>query len=199
VFCRNCAAPVDPNAAICVKCGVLRTAGRGFCANCGKPHDPAADFCTGCGASLAAPAAIATSPLNTAFSFTSQAPGNAIPEEVARRWNWGGFLLSIFWPWWNANVTLKWITVAAILLSSFTAGLSGLALAIYFGISGNRIAARDRSFASTDEFIAVQRAWAKAGVIVLIVCGVCIPLFFIVAFFWALMVGIMAGHHSTYP
>jgi RNA polymerase subunit RPABC4/transcription elongation factor Spt4 len=36
MFCRNCAAQVDPNAAICVKCGVLRSSGRGFCPNCGK-------------------------------------------------------------------------------------------------------------------------------------------------------------------
>jgi hypothetical protein len=137
-----------------------------------------------------------SSPFGNAFSFTAQAPGNAIPAEVTGRWNWGGFLLSIFWPWWSANTTLKWITVAAILLSWFTAGLSALALAIYFGISGNRIAARDRRFSSTEQFIAVQRTWAKAGVIVLVVSVVGVRVLFA---FGALSAIMMAGHAVPHP
>jgi hypothetical protein len=73
------------------------------------------------------------------------------------------------WPFWNANTTLKWLTVGAWVLGFVTFGLPGLALAIYIGINGNRIAARDRSFASVDQFVAVQRAWARAGIIVFVV------------------------------
>jgi hypothetical protein len=201
LFCANCAAALDQNAAICVKCGVLRTSGNAFCRNCGKAHDPAADYCMGCGASLAAPIAPGTSAsavVNTAFAFTAQAPGNAIPEELTRRWSWGGFLLWLFWPWWNANTPLKWLTAGAFILSSFTAGLSGLALAIYFGISGNKIAARDRRFTSTDQFIAIQRAWAKAGVILLIVGCVAVPVLFALGAFSAIVMGILGNRHPSY-
>jgi hypothetical protein len=161
-----------------MQCGVMRTAGHGYCANCGKNHDPAADFCTGCGASVSAQgrfssagsgAATVSAVADSAFSFNVQAPGNAIPEELTRRWSWGAFLLHYLWPLWNANVALKWITLAAFILSIFTAGLPGLALAIYLGINGNRIAARDRRFSSTEEYVAVQHAWAKAGVLLLVI------------------------------
>jgi hypothetical protein len=121
---------------------------------------------------------------NTAFAFTDQAPGNAIPEPLLARWSWGGFLLGFLWVFWNGNTTLKWINVICYVLGFFTLGLSSLALAIYFGIKGNRIAARDRRFASIDQFVAVQRAWAKAGVIVLVVSAVVIP---IVTVFGALL------------
>ncbi|MBD5657799.1 MAG: hypothetical protein IAI50_21875 [Candidatus Eremiobacteraeota bacterium] len=113
-----------------------------------------------------------------------QAPGNAIPEELTRRWSWGGFLLWLLWPLYNANVTMKWITLAAFILGIFSLGLPGLALGIYFGIYGNRIAARDRAFSSTEEYVTVQRAWAKAGVLLLLIG---IPMVFLLAFCSALL------------
>lgn len=55
MFCRNCANPLDPNAAVCVKCGVPVGQGTNFCPNCGNPTDPAAAVCTKCGVALARP------------------------------------------------------------------------------------------------------------------------------------------------
>lgn len=165
MFCQNCSAAVSENAQFCTACGVVRGAGRGSCGHCGKGPDPIADFCTGCGASLAARPA----PSGAPFAFGVQAPGNAIPPELTRRWSWGAFLLSSLWPFWNANTNLRWLTIAAIVFGWLLGGIPSLALGIYLGVNGNRIAARDRRFASTAEFAAVQSAWARAGVIVVIV------------------------------
>lgn len=51
MFCKKCGVELDPNAAVCVKCGTMRGEGTGFCGNCGKPLQPGAAFCMKCGAS----------------------------------------------------------------------------------------------------------------------------------------------------
>ncbi len=53
MFCKNCGSEMDPNAAICVKCGVQKGTGANFCHNCGQPTAPGAVVCTTCGYSLA--------------------------------------------------------------------------------------------------------------------------------------------------
>ena len=55
MFCRNCGNPMDPNAAVCVKCGVPVGSGVNFCPNCGIPTDPSAAVCVKCGVALARP------------------------------------------------------------------------------------------------------------------------------------------------
>lgn len=50
MYCKNCGGEMDPNAAVCVKCGVTKGNGNGFCQNCGAPLAPGAGFCTTCGA-----------------------------------------------------------------------------------------------------------------------------------------------------
>jgi hypothetical protein len=35
MFCRNCGNQIDPNAAVCIKCGYQNGAGQNFCPNCG--------------------------------------------------------------------------------------------------------------------------------------------------------------------
>lgn len=57
MFCRNCANPLDPNAAVCVKCGVPVGSGMNYCPNCGSPTDPNAAVCTKCGIALTRPVA----------------------------------------------------------------------------------------------------------------------------------------------
>ena len=44
---------MDPNAAICVRCGCAKGTGTSYCANCGQPTAPGAAVCTTCGCSLA--------------------------------------------------------------------------------------------------------------------------------------------------
>ena len=64
MYCKNCGNAMDPNAAICVKCGCTKGVGTSFCPNCGQSVMPNASFCTSCGSALAvAPAAGAKSKL----------------------------------------------------------------------------------------------------------------------------------------
>lgn len=49
MYCKNCGAPIDPQAAICVKCGFQNGTGDRFCQNCGKEIAQGASVCTNCG------------------------------------------------------------------------------------------------------------------------------------------------------
>ena len=49
MYCKNCGNQMDPNAAVCVKCGVATGRGANFCQNCGQPLAPGAAVCTQCG------------------------------------------------------------------------------------------------------------------------------------------------------
>lgn len=55
MFCKNCGQPIDPGAAICVKCGYQNGTGNNFCQNCGQPIAPGAAVCTTCGFAQVAP------------------------------------------------------------------------------------------------------------------------------------------------
>lgn len=49
MYCKNCGAQMDPNAAICVKCGFQKGMGANYCHNCGNAMNPGAAFCISCG------------------------------------------------------------------------------------------------------------------------------------------------------
>lgn len=55
MFCRNCGSEMDPNASVCVKCGVPVGRGASYCHNCGAVTDPNAAFCVHCGTTLSHP------------------------------------------------------------------------------------------------------------------------------------------------
>ncbi len=57
MYCKNCGSSMDPNAAICVKCGFQKGTGSSYCPNCGSSINPGAGFCTSCGCSLSGSAA----------------------------------------------------------------------------------------------------------------------------------------------
>lgn len=59
MFCKNCGNSMDPNAVVCVKCGVPVGKGANYCPNCGAETVPEAAMCVKCGASLSAAAAAA--------------------------------------------------------------------------------------------------------------------------------------------
>ena len=52
MFCKNCGNEIDPNAAICVKCGFQKGAGNQFCSNCGQAVPAGAAVCMNCGYAL---------------------------------------------------------------------------------------------------------------------------------------------------
>lgn len=56
MYCKNCGNVMDPNAAICVKCGCAKGVGTAYCANCGQTVQPGAAVCTVCGCALTAAA-----------------------------------------------------------------------------------------------------------------------------------------------
>ena len=53
MYCRNCGAAIDPNAVVCVKCGVGVNTGVRYCQNCGSETNPDAEVCMKCGSKLA--------------------------------------------------------------------------------------------------------------------------------------------------
>lgn len=52
MYCRNCANQIDPNAAVCVKCGFQNGTGFTYCPNCGAETMQGAVVCVRCGISL---------------------------------------------------------------------------------------------------------------------------------------------------
>ena len=52
MYCTNCGAEMDPNASICVKCGVNKGKVKKYCAHCGKPVSEEQDVCINCGTQL---------------------------------------------------------------------------------------------------------------------------------------------------
>lgn len=52
MYCKNCGNLMDPNAAICVRCGCAKGTGASYCQNCGNPTVPGAAVCTSCGSAL---------------------------------------------------------------------------------------------------------------------------------------------------
>ena len=57
MFCKNCGAPVDYNAAVCKNCGCYREKTGRFCQNCGLETLPGTVVCPRCGAKLCNPPA----------------------------------------------------------------------------------------------------------------------------------------------
>ncbi len=53
MFCKNCGAQMNENAAFCVTCGAAAGQGTGYCGNCGNATAPGAAVCLNCGAALA--------------------------------------------------------------------------------------------------------------------------------------------------
>lgn len=49
MYCKNCGNEIDPNAAICVKCGFEKGTGANYCAHCGAAVNPGASVCMSCG------------------------------------------------------------------------------------------------------------------------------------------------------
>ena len=65
MFCRNCGSEMNPEAVVCVKCGVPVGKGKKYCPTCGAEPDPEAVICVKCGASLEqTPAAPVAAPVD---------------------------------------------------------------------------------------------------------------------------------------
>lgn len=49
MYCKNCGAAIDPQAAVCLKCGFQNGNGSNYCQNCGTQVTPGANVCMNCG------------------------------------------------------------------------------------------------------------------------------------------------------
>ena len=52
MYCKNCGAELNENAAVCLKCGVNANVGNRFCKNCGASVEPNAAVCLSCGSAI---------------------------------------------------------------------------------------------------------------------------------------------------
>lgn len=95
-----------------------------------------------------------------------------VPPSI-RRWNWGAFLLN--WIWGLGNGTL-------IALLMFVP-LVNVVFAFVLGAKGSEWAWRNKRWESVAQFQAVQRRWAKWGVIAWLAS---------IALFFALFIGLFA-------
>lgn len=101
-----------------------------------------------------------------------------VPYEVATcRWNWGAFLWS--WIWLMGHGMVGWGLLA--LLANIVPG-GGIAVSIYLGIDGHKLAWKNRRFSSLEDFFRVQTRWAwgwliMAGVFFMVILPLIISMF----------------------
>lgn len=55
MFCRHCGNPMNPQAAVCIKCGCAAGTGNNYCPSCGQLTAPNAAVCISCGVALTPP------------------------------------------------------------------------------------------------------------------------------------------------
>jgi len=87
-------------------------------------------------------------------SSSSHLPSILVPEEI-KGWNWGAFLLAPLWSLTNHVWLglLAWVPIV------------GFWMAIALGIKGNEWAWKSRKWQSIDQFLAHQKRWASAGIV----------------------------------
>ena len=118
-----------------------------------------------------------------------------VPDDVAKRFNWGAFLLSWIWGLGNhtyitflifATALVSWIPIIGWLIS--------LGVCIWFGKKGNTWAWQNKHFDSIEAFHNYQKKWAVGGVIVALIFSVIIPIIIIFSATLPLFFG--SSHYS---
>lgn len=110
MFCRNCGAEIDSNAAICVKCGFKKGAGTSFCQNCGNSTAQGQEVCMSCGHKLSSSNSGSLSiGKDTLNGFTRVSEGKllgGVCSGLGKQWNitpWiirAAFVFLPVWPVW---------------------------------------------------------------------------------------------------
>ncbi len=99
---------------------------------------------------------------------SGQGKNAVVPSEIAR-WNWGAFLLN--WIWGIGNNT----PIALLMFVPFV----NLVMPFVLGAEGSSWAWQNKRWENVEHFKAVQRQWAKWGLIILAAT----PVFFVGIFF----------------
>jgi hypothetical protein len=76
-------------------------------------------------------------------------------KEKLRKWNWGAFFLGPVWA--LANKLEKWAILSFI-------PFVNIAVIFYLGYNGNRLAFEKSKIDSVDDFMLIQKDWARWGV-----------------------------------
>ena len=97
---------------------------------------------------------------------SGQGPTASVPDAVAKKFNWGAFLLSWIWGLFHHKYITLLIIPAAFI--PFVGIFVNLGLGIWFGIEGNKWAWQGRRYQSIAQFHESQKKWATAGLIVIV-------------------------------
>ena len=101
---------------------------------------------------------------------SGQGPNTPVPDIVARKFNWGAFLLS--WIWGLGNKTYITLIIFATILVAWIpiiGWLISLGICIWFGTKGNEWAWQNKRFQSIEHFHEYQKKWAIAGIVLYLV------------------------------
>lgn len=129
-----------------------------YCSECGAGIPDDSEFCPECGGQLKAG-------VTTKSQRDNRSAGEALPAELKGKWNWGGFLLTPFWGIGNR------VWIALIAFAGFIpiiGWIVALGVAVYIGMKGNELAWQSKQWNSVEHFKEVQRKWAIAGLVVVV-------------------------------
>ena len=108
---------------------------------------------------------------------SGQGPDSPVLDVVAKRFNWGAFLLTWIWGLGNRTYITLLVFVGVILgIIPFIGWLIPLGLSIWFGIKGNTWAWQNKKWKSVEHFHEVQKKWAIGGIIVSLIFSVVVPI-----------------------
>ncbi len=94
---------------------------------------------------------------------------SAVPEAIAKEFNWGAFLLNWIWGLGNKTYITLLIFVASLFsIIPFIGFVIPLGCSIWFGIKGNEWAWQNKKWDSVEHFTSVQKTWAIAGLVLMI-------------------------------
>lgn len=94
---------------------------------------------------------------------SGQGKGSRVLSVVSDKFNWGAFFFS--WIWGLCNKCYLTLIIIPVAFVPVIGGIASLAMAIWFGVEGNKWAWQNKRWNSIDHFHSVQKKWAIASLI----------------------------------
>ena len=156
MFCKNCGAQLNENAAFCVNCGAAVGQGNSHCANCGGTVAPGAAICLNCGVVLNGPT------VNAASKAGTGAPKSKVAAGLLGIFL-GGFGIHNFYLGYTGKALAQVLMSGiSILLTVLTCGILGFTLIaaaaaeIWGLVEGIMILAGSASYATDAHGVPIQ-------------------------------------------
>lgn len=104
-------------------------------------------------------------------------------DAATRRWNWGAFFCT--WIWAVCHRTYWPLFILLAMFIPYVGQVCSLALMVYLGLNGSRIAWTCGKYRDFDQYRRAQRVWAIVGLVVFLVGLLCsaLALYFILSMF----------------